>query len=236
MPYKDPAQRRARDVRYAAEHRAEIRAKKAAYAAEHAEHIAAYQAAYRAAHREEQHAREKARYAANREEDNARCAARHAANREEDNARAAVYDAGHREPIRARKAARYLENREAVCAERRAWRQAHPEEARAYASTSRARRSGAGTADLSAGQWREIQAAYGFRCAYCPPDCEECKTRSHALTRDHLTPVTKGGAHTLANIVPACASCNSRKHDGPPLSPVQPMLLSLAPAKQKRRR
>ncbi len=236
MPYKDPAKRRARNARYAAEHREEIRAKKAAYAAEHAAHIAAYQAAYRAAHKEEQRARAKARYAAHREEDNARCAARYAAHREEANADNAVYRAVHRETIRVRKAARYLANREARCAAAAARRQAHPEETRAYASTSRARRSGAGTADLSAGQWREIQAAYGFRCAYCPPDCEECKTRSHALTRDHLTPVTKGGAHTLANIVPACASCNSRKHDGPPLSPVQPLLLSLAPAKQKRRR
>jgi 5-methylcytosine-specific restriction endonuclease McrA len=29
----------------------------------------------------------------------------------------------------------------------------------------------------------------------------------------------------LNNVVPACQSCNSKKHDGLPLRPVQPLLL-----------
>jgi 5-methylcytosine-specific restriction endonuclease McrA len=30
---------------------------------------------------------------------------------------------------------------------------------------------------------------------------------------DHMIPVSRGGFHTIANIVPACQPCNSTKHD-----------------------
>lgn len=56
-----------------------------------------------------------------------------------------------------------------------------------------------------------------------------CASFSHSLqqrlTKDHSTPLSKGSAHTLTNVVPACQSCNSKKHTGPPLKPVQPLLL-----------
>ena len=64
-----------------------------------------------------------------------------------------------------------------------------------------------------------LQLAFDHRCAYCD------RRRKGRLTQDHVTPLSKGGSHTASNIVPACASCNSRKHTGPPLRPVQPMLL-----------
>lgn len=41
-------------------------------------------------------------------------------------------------------------------------------------------------------------------CAYCPKP---------AQTWDHVTPVTKSGETVPGNMVPACASCNSRKHN-----------------------
>jgi hypothetical protein len=81
--------------------------------------------------------------------------------------------------------------------------------------------------DLSAQQWREIKAVYSYRCVYC----ERQPTR---LTREHLTPLALGGSHTVQNVVPACRSCNSTKHVGAPLCPVQPLLLTVAPAKKGR--
>ena len=30
---------------------------------------------------------------------------------------------------------------------------------------------------------------------------------------DHALPLSRGGAHTATNVVPACTACNSRKRD-----------------------
>jgi hypothetical protein len=46
----------------------------------------------------------------------------------------------------------------------------------------------------------------GGKCCYCGSKL----TRS-GMTIDHLHPVAKGGRNDLANLVPACRSCNSSK-------------------------
>jgi hypothetical protein len=82
--------------------------------------------------------------------------------------------------------------------------------------------------DLTRPQWEEIQAAQGHRCYYCKKRC-----KGH-LTQDHIIPLSKGGSHTLHNVIGACQSCNSRKGNRPAPIPVQPLLLTIAPAKQRR--
>jgi 5-methylcytosine-specific restriction endonuclease McrA len=72
--------------------------------------------------------------------------------------------------------------------------------------------------DLTTEQWNAIKLAYKFRCAYCGD-------RKQRLTMDHVIPVSKGGAHTAANIVPACQSCNSSKNARLPLVEYQPHLI-----------
>lgn len=60
---------------------------------------------------------------------------------------------------------------------------------------------------LTLSEWRDIKLRFHNACAYCGvPESSSMK-----LTRDHLTPVTKGGLHTKENIVPACQPCNARK-------------------------
>jgi len=60
---------------------------------------------------------------------------------------------------------------------------------------------------LTLSEWREIKLRFHNACAYCGvPESSSMK-----LTRDHLTPVTRGGLHTKENIVPACQPCNARK-------------------------
>lgn len=60
---------------------------------------------------------------------------------------------------------------------------------------------------LTLSEWRDIKLRFHNACAYCGvPESSSMK-----LTRDHLTPVTKGGLHTKENIVPACHPCNARK-------------------------
>jgi 5-methylcytosine-specific restriction endonuclease McrA len=96
-------------------------------------------------------------------------------------------------------------------------RRNNPEKAIATGQRRRAHKLAAPINDLTAAQWKAIKAAYGFRCVYC-------HRKTARLTMDHITPLSKGGSHTFSNIVPACTSCNSKKHDGPVLVPVQPLL------------
>lgn len=53
-------------------------------------------------------------------------------------------------------------------------------------------------------QWDQIKQLFDYKCAYC--------FRRVYLTQDHFEPLSKGGKHHAANIVPACRSCNSSKH------------------------
>jgi hypothetical protein len=70
---------------------------------------------------------------------------------------------------------------------------------------------------LTPAHWDMIKAHYHGRCVYCGKS-------SRSLTKDHVTPRAARGPTTMSNIVPACQSCNSRKRDGLPLIPVQPLL------------
>jgi 5-methylcytosine-specific restriction endonuclease McrA len=59
--------------------------------------------------------------------------------------------------------------------------------------------------DLSDEQWAALTAAWGG-CAYCGA--------SELLQRDCVLPLSRGGRYTLANVVPACRSCNTSKCNG----------------------
>ena len=61
-------------------------------------------------------------------------------------------------------------------------------------------------ATLTAAEWAEILACYNHSCAYCG-------RTDRPLTRDHVIPLSKGGHHIKENIVPACRSCNCKKHN-----------------------
>jgi len=43
--------------------------------------------------------------------------------------------------------------------------------------------------------------------------CIYCGVSNGAMTADHLVPLSRGGEHMLGNLVPACLSCNSKKHN-----------------------
>lgn len=59
------------------------------------------------------------------------------------------------------------------------------------------------TNTLTASEWTAIREAYDYRCAYCG--------ESKPLEKDHLVPLSRGGEHTLENVVPSCRSCNASK-------------------------
>ena len=109
-------------------------------------------------------------------------------------------------------------NREKLTARTMAFFMAHPEKRVAIEQRRRARKRSAPRNDLTAAQWRAIKEHYNHSCVYCG-------RKMQRLTIDHIVPLSKGGSHTLQNVVPACQSCNSRKNSGPVLKPVQPLLL-----------
>lgn len=209
---------------------------------------AAYNKAYRAAHRERLQEHDRVNYAMNREKRQEvqktyrrihaekicqRKKELYEEQKEERAAKNRAYRLAHREELlqkqrdrhvrnRARDLARmsdyWLTHREERNAYIRRWSQANPEKVSSRHARRRARKQAALLNDLTDAQWQKIKEHYGHRCVYC-------QRKMTSLTRDHITPLVKGGAHTYTNIVPACQSCNSRKHDRGPFIPVQPLLL-----------
>ena len=163
-----------------------------------------YQQVYRAAHSEQRMVYQQAYRAAHPGQTNAYQKAHRTAHPEQVSASKKAYRAEHLEQEKARK---------------KAYHAAHLEQAKTQKNRRRARKSGAAVNDFTHAQWMTLQAAFDHRCAYCG------KRAKGKLTQDHITPVTQHGPYTLHNIVPACKSCNSKKHTGPPLSPVQPLML-----------
>jgi 5-methylcytosine-specific restriction endonuclease McrA len=50
----------------------------------------------------------------------------------------------------------------------------------------------------------------GYRCQYCGRHRSELRGREF-LTRDHVVPLSRGGANDWGNVVAACSPCNNRK-------------------------
>ena len=57
--------------------------------------------------------------------------------------------------------------------------------------------------DLTDVQWDALKTAWGG-CAYCHKP-------EPGLQKDCTLPISVGGRYTLANVVPACRSCNASK-------------------------
>lgn len=52
-------------------------------------------------------------------------------------------------------------------------------------------------------EWASVLADFGNRCASC--------RSTGKLTKDHIIPISRGGADAIWNIQPLCQSCNSKK-------------------------
>lgn len=89
----------------------------------------------------------------------------------------------------------------------RRWAVANPERVRANKRVVKARRrarlAGNLCLDITEAQIHERFSVFGNCCAYCGA--------SENLTADHVIPIALGGPHILANIRPACRSCNFSK-------------------------
>jgi 5-methylcytosine-specific restriction endonuclease McrA len=151
-----------------------------------------------------------------REQINAKARERYALRREEECERARRYDHAHRAEIRETK---------------RRWKAANPEKVQAARARYRARcvkerqlrlfalslisarrrradrwkkrlRSAPGFRYTTAAKVAARWDLYGGRCYYC---------KGEATQIDHRIPLSRGGTHWPANLVPACGPCNQQK-------------------------
>jgi 5-methylcytosine-specific restriction endonuclease McrA len=170
---------------------------------------AARHTTYRAENPEKHRAASRKSWAKHQEKRNAEQRARHQTNRET-----------LLPQIRLRSQAHYQANKPAYRTRSAKWRRENPEKLRAIEHRREARKANAPINDFTAAEWRALCKAAGYRCCYCGK-----KFPVKQLTRDHLTPYIRQGSNTLHNILPACLSCNSRKHTKDVPRPVQPFLL-----------
>lgn len=88
----------------------------------------------------------------------------------------------------------------------RAWNLKNPGRSAANSRRRRARLGG-GILRLPGGAWQFLLDVYANRCAYC--------LKRTKLEQDHVAPISRGGTHSVDNIVPACQHCNRSKGDRP---------------------
>lgn len=141
--------------------------------------------------------------------DKERGVAYYAVHREEIIARVRMYAGSHKEKISIRnhthhkKYAVTHKTEIAMCLRR--WERANPEKCRLHCSKRRALKYDNTPINelLTETQWKTLLARYDGHCAYCGKEAE--------LTLDHVIPLSKGGKHSIDNVVPACLHCNDSK-------------------------
>lgn len=102
----------------------------------------------------------------------------------------------------------YAEHREARQQYAREWRAENPHRRREQADRRADRMVGNhGFCPFGAREWIALKRRFDDRCAYCGERSDE------PLHQDHVVPLSRGGRHAVANILPACGPCNRAKGD-----------------------
>lgn len=98
----------------------------------------------------------------------------------------------------------YKANKRSVALSNFLWKYRNPDRVLTAAKNHAHRRRGLlGGGVVTSDQWLACIRRFNRRCVYCG--------RRKPLTQDHATPLSRGGAHHIDNILPACRSCNARK-------------------------
>ena len=102
-------------------------------------------------------------------------------------------------------AERYLRERDKRRADSARYQKANPQVPQRAKRKRKALLAGNGVYQISAKDWRRELQRHNNRCFYCQSE--------GVLTMDHVIPASRGGTHSIGNLVPACKSCNSSKRD-----------------------
>ena len=93
-----------------------------------------------------------------------------------------------------------LANKDKIVKYQRAYGKAHPEVSAKSVNKRRALKAGNGVFSVSDKELKRIRNSDCTHCGAVGP--------SHI---DHVIPLSRGGAHSLGNLMPLCKSCNSSK-------------------------
>lgn len=109
--------------------------------------------------------------------------------------------------------------RAAACVTAKAWASAHVDQVKAnksawkkknatsvvlYEQRRRALKMGADCTVVTPSDWIKLCRRHDNQCAYCGA--------TGNLTQDHIIPLSRGGRHSIGNLLPACKKCNCSKH------------------------
>jgi hypothetical protein len=94
------------------------------------------------------------------------------------------------------------ENRSKENAKKRNWRSKNPEKVQEEFTRYRTRKKQNGIFSIIKKDMRKLLAT---------SNCFYCHTEMSKPTLDHVIPVSRGGQHSIGNLVASCGSCNSSK-------------------------
>mgnify|MGYP000243421525 FL=1 len=95
-------------------------------------------------------------------------------------------------------------NRERYNANMRNWRANNKDKVAEQNRNLKALRRKAERCVVTSKDWQRLVDRYRGCCAYC--DSKE------KLTMEHIVPISRGGRHSIGNLLPVCMSCNTRKN------------------------
>lgn len=171
---------------------------------------------YRAANKEKISEYNREYHAANKEKKRGYMREWYAVNKEKISEQQRKYRAANKEKISEQKREYCAANREKRCEQHREYlRTPRGKELDRIKGQRRRARKRALPATFTAQDWQRALDYFGYCCAYCGRP----QGLWHTLAQDHFHPVSKGGAFTPDNIVPAChgeGGCNNSKGNRDP--------------------
>lgn len=124
------------------------------------------------------------------------------ANRAKVNESKRAHYAANRDAIAIKQRAYYDANLQRKLDYAKAYKRAHPELVSDYTHRRRAAKRANGVFVVPKGFMKRL---YASPCFYCGT--------SGRIEADHVIPISRGGRHSMGNLVPACKTCNSSKSD-----------------------
>ena len=105
----------------------------------------------------------------------------------------------------------YQRNREQIRIKERERTKKNPGRSSHHAAAYRARRLGAASFTFTDKDWERLMSRFRFCCAYCGVNPGRNNQNRSRLHKEHVIPLSRGGSHSLGNILPACPQCNIAK-------------------------